>query len=416
MDTLSLQRQTKDFKVLYVEDSATIRNITKKMMSEYFDHIDIAKDGVEALDMYVDFYEKNDKYYDIVITDLEMPNMDGQELAREILSMDFTQEIVVISGVTDFKVVTSLVNDGITKFLSKPIEEEFFYEIIESITYAIQIKELQKKEADELEATNKILKQKNEENREALKEKVIELEKALEENEKMQKAKTDFFTNISHEMKTPLNAILGFSSILKKHLKDDEKSLMMANTIFDTGTELNKLVVSILDMQKIQENTLELLESTFNPYIDLSNLAEAYRKKAQIRNQSLSFVYDEDIPELLTGCTDRVKQVIEIVLDNALKFTPDGGKIRLSVEYDDFKEMLICTIQDNGIGIAKVNQENIYKLQQLDATASRSHEGAGLGLNIAHNIMKIMKGKIALKSILEKGSQFILEFPLVKLN
>ena len=134
MDILSLQRQTKDFRVLYVEDSATIRNITKKMMSSYFKYIDIAEDGSQALEMYVDFNEKNDKYYDIVITDLEMPNMDGQELAREILSMDFTQEIVVISGVTDFKVITSLVNDGITKFLSKPIEDESFYEIIESIT------------------------------------------------------------------------------------------------------------------------------------------------------------------------------------------------------------------------------------------------------------------------------------------
>lgn len=130
MDLLSLQRQTKDFKVLYVEDSATIRNITKKMMLSYFDEIDTATDGVEALDMYINFSEKNNKYYDIVITDLEMPNMDGQELAREILSMDFTQEIVVISGITDFKVITSLVNDGITKFLSKPIEDESFYEIM----------------------------------------------------------------------------------------------------------------------------------------------------------------------------------------------------------------------------------------------------------------------------------------------
>ena len=192
MDILSLQRQTKDFKVLYVEDSATIRNITKKMMSSYFNSIDIATDGQEALDMYIDYYEKNNSYYDLVITDLEMPNMDGQELSREILSMDFTQEIVVISGVTDFKVITSLVNDGITKFLSKPIEDENFYEIIEGITYAIQIKELQKKEADELEATNKKLKEENEKNRETLKEKVMQLEEALEEMLLCKKLKRTF--------------------------------------------------------------------------------------------------------------------------------------------------------------------------------------------------------------------------------
>ena len=412
MDILSLQRQTKDFSVLYVEDSATVRNITKKMMSHYFDHIDIAKDGVEALEIYTDFYEKNDKYYDVVITDLEMPNMDGQELAREILGMDFTQEIVVMSGVTDFKVITSLVNDGITKFLSKPIEEESFYEILESVTYAIQIKELQKKEADELEATNKILKEKNEKNREALREKVAQLEEVLEENKKMQKAKEDFFTNISHEMKTPLNSILGFSGMLKKRFKDDAKSLMMVNTIFDTGTDLDKLVAAILDMQKIQSDTIELKESTFSPTQDITNLFNSYKSKYQEKNQSLELVFASNLPEILSGYTSRVLQVIEIVLDNAMKFTAHDGKIRLHVEYDDIAKKLICNVQDNGIGIAKEDQEKIYELGQLDSSVNRAYEGAGLGLNIAYNIVTLMKGKISLRSVLGRGSIFELEFPL----
>ena len=412
MDTLSLKRQTKDFKVLYVEDSTTIRNITKKMMNSYFEHIDIAEDGSQALEMYVDFNEKNDKYYDIVITDLEMPNMDGQELAREILSMDFTQEIVVISGVTDFKVITSLVNDGITKFLSKPIEDESFYEIIESITYALQIKELQKKEADELEATNKKLKEKNEKNRETLKEKVMQLEEALEENASMQKAKEDFFTNISHEMRTPLNSILGFSSMLKKRLKDDEKSLMMVNTIFETGTDLDKLVAAVLDLQKIQSNTLELKESTFSPQEDITNLFNAYKEKAEKKKQSYELVFEQKIPEILNGYTNRVLQVIDVVLDNAIKFTNVNGKIRLHVEYDDIAQKLNCSIQDNGIGIEKQDQKKIYKLEQLDSSVNRSYEGAGLGLNIAYNIMILMKGKITLRSVFGRGSIFDLEFPL----
>lgn len=414
MDILSLQRQTKNFNVLYVEDSATIRNITKKMMLKCFDNIDIAKDGAEALEMYIGFHEKNDINYDIVITDLEMPKMGGQELAREILSMNFTQELVVISGVTDFKVITSLVNDGITKFLSKPIEDEFFYEIIESVTYAIQIKELQRKEAEELENTNKILKLKNEENAIALKDKVDELELALEENTKIQKAKEDFFTNMSHEMKTPLNSILGFSSILKKRLKDDKKSSMMINTIFETGTDLDKLLASILDMQKLQDNTLMLVENSFNPNEAISNLIQIYVDKVIEKNISITSEIDSSMPILLSGNTDRVLQIIEIVLSNAVKFTPENGKIKIDTLYDDVSKTLTCKIIDNGIGIAKEDQDKIYKLEQLDATANRSHEGAGIGLNIAYNIMKLMKGKISLKSVPDKGSIFELKFPLTQ--
>lgn len=97
----------------------------------------------------------------------------------------------------------------------------------------------------------------------------------------MQKAKEDFFTNMSHEMKTPLNSILGFSSILKKRLKDDEKSSMMINTIFETGTDLDKLLASILDMQKLQDHTLMLLENSFNPSEAIGKLIQTYKDKAE---------------------------------------------------------------------------------------------------------------------------------------
>jgi len=528
MDLSALQKITKNLKVLYVEDSLTARNITLKMMSDYFNSIDIASNGKEALELYQKFYHLNLRYYDIVITDLEMPIMDGQELSRIILEFNYTQEIVVISGVDDFQKVIKLVNEGITKFLSKPIVEEDFYKIIKSVADNIRKKVLQENENKELEEYNKILKQREDENKLLLESKLKELEEfsdalnnsalvmktnkkgvikyvnkhycnlsgyseeeligqnvnivnasvrpkiyykklwntinnkqiyktlfenkakdgstfhiettispilninndivyfiavshdmtrlvnSLKENKKAQKAKADFFTNISHEMKTPLNSILGFSSLLKKRVKDDTKSLMMANTIFDTGTDLNKLVASILDMQKIQDNTLELIENTFDASVDILALVNIYKQKAQDKNQNLRFICSDEIPEFLTGSTDRVLQVIEIVLDNAIKFTQDGGIIKIELVYNNDINKLICTIQDNGIGIAKEEQKNIYKLQQLDATASRSHEGVGLGLNIAHNIMKIMKGTIELKSILDKGSKFTLEFPLIK--
>lgn len=110
------------------------------------------------------------------------------------------------------------------------------------------------------------------------------------------------------------------------------------------------------------------------------------------------------MPDILSGNTDRVLQVIEIVLDNAVKFTPQNGKIKVDTLYDNSSSLLTCKIIDNGIGIAKDDQDKIYKLEQLDATASRANEGAGLGLNIAYSLVKLMKGKISLKSVPGKGS------------
>jgi len=526
MDIKNLQIQSKNLKVLYVEDSLTARNITRKMMSSYFDIIDVAKDGKEALEIYSDYYNLHSEYYDIVITDLEMPVMDGQELSKIILDFNSEQAIVVISGVDDFKKVISLINEGITKFLTKPIDNQEFYEVIKSVVLSIRKKSLRDNENKELEKYNEVLKHRESENRFLLESKLKEFKEfsdaldksalvmktdkrgvvvyankhycdlsgytqeeligrnanivnsgarpksyykklwntinnklpykilfenkskngsifhiettitpilninddiayfiavshdmtqlvnALKENQKVQRAKEDFFTNISHEMKTPLNSILGFSDILKKRVKDDEKSLMMANTIFETGNDLNKLVISILDMQKIQDHTLELIESSFKPLEDIVKLLNMYKAKAQLKNQLYSYLIDSSIPEILSGSPSRVLQVIEIVLDNAIKFTHTNGEININVVYDKFTKKLIVQIQDNGVGIAKQDQESIYKLQQLDATASRSHEGAGLGLNIAYNIMKLMKGNISLKSIPNKGSLFELEFPL----
>ena len=526
MNSDKLIQSTKKLKVLYVEDSSTIRHITKILLSEFFDTVDVAKDGQEALDRYHKYYNKHEKFYDIVFTDLEMPNMDGKKLSELLLDFNFSQEIVVISSVDDFKKVVELINTGVKKFISKPVEAEQLTRVIAEVMQSLRKKQLQEDENRERQEYNSILKIREEKYKKILEAKIKELEEfghalevsaivaktdtkgvltyvnehfcnlsgyskeeligenisivnsrkrtsafykklwntinnketyktlfenrhkdgsfyyiettitpiigingdimefiavahdmtqlmnSLEKTKRAQKSKENFFINMSHEMRTPLNSILGFSSLLKKRVEDDEKSLMMVDTISQTGNDLNKIVESIIDMRKIQEHTLQLIEREFNPKEELIKCLDRYVQKADEKNQDYKRILDNSMPNSLVGDSARITQVISIILDNAVKFTPNNGKVQITLSYDKFTNLLLCEIKDNGIGIAKENQELIFGLEQLDATASRSYEGAGLGLSIASSLINIMKGKLILKSIPNKGTMFNIEFPM----
>ena len=526
MNIDKLHQSTKRLKILFVEDSLSARNIMKRMLSKFFDFIDIAEDGQIAIEKYHTFYNENEVFYDIVFTDLEMPNMDGKELSRLIIDFNPFQEIVVLSGINDYKILVKLLNVGVKKFISKPVQVEELEIVIDEIIQSIRLKQLKEDDKREVMEHNDYLQQRAEENHAILQSKVKELEEfshaldlsaivmktnpkgminyvndkfaqvcgyteeelvgqnnsmlksprrsssyykklwntinakksytnifenqhkdgslyyiestinpildvdgeiiefiavshdmtqlmnALEATKLAQKSKEDFFVNISHEMKTPLNAILGFATLLQKRLKDDEKSLMMVDTIEETGNDLSSLVNSIVDMRHIQERTLVLKELIFNPREELNKICEKYKEKALEKGLGYEIAIDSVMPESLLGDIVRIKQVLSIVIDNAIKFTPNTGKIHINVTYDTFTHILHCDIKDNGMGIAKENQEKIFGLEQLDASANRSYEGVGIGLNIASNLIKIMKGKIKLRSILGKGSVFSLEFPL----
>ena len=235
---------------------------------------------------------------------------------------------------------------------------------------------------------------------------------SLEATRLAKKSKEDFFVNISHEMKTPLNSIIGFASLLKKRVSHDDKSLMMLNTILETGNDLNYLVHSIIDMRQIQEQTLVIKDLPFNPRLELNKTLLKYKEKALEKSLDYKVVMDFSMPESLLGDIVRINQVMSIVIDNAVKFTSSGGTIDINIVYDIFSDTLHCDVKDSGIGIAKENQKKIFDLEKLDSSVNRSYEGMGIGLNIASNIIKIMKGKIKLRSILTKGSLFSLEFPL----
>ncbi|MEA3227865.1 MAG: ATP-binding protein [Campylobacterota bacterium] len=519
MNLKELIVHTKKLNVLYAEDDILLCKTTKELFNGFFNHVEAVKDGLEALEQYKRYHEETSLYYDIVITDLLMPRVDGYELSKHLFNFNPTQEIIIISAHADFHDVIALMNLGVNKFIEKPVKIEALSPILYDISLNIRKSKMEKTELEELNQHNIILQERSDDKIKALQEfsnalnlsaivaktdirgtityvnnqfcdisgytqeelighnnnilksgsrsssyykklwntindkktyktifenrakdgsfyyiettinpivdlngDIIEfiavshdmttLMNSIERARKAEKAKDDFFINISHEMKTPLNSILGFSSLLKKRIKDDDKLLMMVDTIAQTGEELKNLVNSILDISKIKSKSLVLENRIFHPTIELEKCFEKYQLKAIEKNQEFKVTIDDKLPSTLLGDNTRIIQMIAIILDNAIKFTPKNGKIHSNIGYDTFSHTFICEIKDNGIGIAKEHQQQIFGLEQLDASSNRSYEGSGIGLNIASSLLKLMDGKISLKSIPNRGSLFTIEIPL----
>jgi signal transduction histidine kinase/DNA-binding response OmpR family regulator len=223
-------------------------------------------------------------------------------------------------------------------------------------------------------------------------------------------AKSDFLSNMSHEMRTPMNAIIGMTTIAKLSA-DVKKKDHCIKKIEEASVHLLGVINDILDMSKIEANKLELLDVNFNFEIMLKKAVGIIGFRAEEKKQNLTVRIDKEIPAALFGDDQRLTQVITNLLGNAVKFTPEGGGISLSASLDAL-ENGVCTIRitvsDTGIGISKEQQARLFaSFEQAEISTSRKFGGTGLGLAISKRIVEMMGGKIWVESEIGEGASFI---------
>ncbi|MCL1858285.1 MAG: response regulator [Oscillospiraceae bacterium] len=238
---------------------------------------------------------------------------------------------------------------------------------------------------------------------------VTEIEDARQRAEQASRAKSNFLSNMSHEMRTPMNAIIGMTSI-GKSAADIEKKDYSFQKIEDASTHLLGVINDILDMSKIEANKFTLsptefaLEKMFKRVIDVINF------KVDEKNQKLTVHVDPAIPRILFGDEQRLAQVVTNLLTNAVKFTPEEGSIHLEVKLSEVKNeiyTLFISIKDSGIGISPEQQSRLFgAFEQAESSTNRKYGGTGLGLVISRNIVEMMNGKLWVDSELGKGSTF----------
>jgi signal transduction histidine kinase len=232
---------------------------------------------------------------------------------------------------------------------------------------------------------------------------------ALEEAVRASKAKGDFLSNMSHEMRTPMNAIIGMTTI-GKNAETIERKDYAFKKISDASTHLLGVINDILDMSKIEADKLELYNSDFDFEATVRRVVDVINFRVEERKQKFEVVIDDAVPSILYGDDQRLAQVITNLLSNAVKFTPEGGDIALRSHLLKDSDGSVCIqveVSDTGIGITDEQKARLFNpFEQAENGTQRKFGGTGLGLVISERIVKMMGGKIWIESVPGQGSTF----------
>ena len=222
--------------------------------------------------------------------------------------------------------------------------------------------------------------------------------------------KSDFLATMSHELRTPLNSIIGFSDVLLSTDAIADKQRRWIGNIQSSGQRLLNLINDILDLAKIEAGKMQVRLEEFH----LSVVAEAVivpiRPMAERKNIDLRVQIDPDLPTLRQD-PSKVQQILQNLISNAIKFTPEGGRVVIKADADP--RFVIVTVTDSGIGIAPDEQELVFqKFRRSGNPLTREHPGTGLGLSISRELAKLLGGEITLQSELGQGSTFTVRLPI----
>ena len=235
------------------------------------------------------------------------------------------------------------------------------------------------------------------------------LEKAAEiarkETEATAKVKTEFVANVTHELRTPVNGILGNTNILLEN-ETDPKKIGLLNTISKSCGAMNELINGILDFSKLDAGKFTLENRKFNFRNMIDYVKSTHMPKITEKGLKFFVTISPDIPEFVIGDELRISQILNNLLSNACKFT-NVGKISLEALMTAHRIELFFIVLDTGIGIAKSDEDKLFKsFSQVDASVSRKYGGTGLGLNISKQLVDLMGGHITIDSELNKGTMF----------
>ncbi|MGE4001257.1 MAG: response regulator, partial [Planctomycetaceae bacterium] len=235
-----------------------------------------------------------------------------------------------------------------------------------------------------------------------------ELQEAKREAEAASEAKSEFLANISHELRTPMNAVLGMLDLVLGDELDDAMRDYL-ETARDSGQTLLHLLNDLLDVSRMEAGQFELDHEPFDLHEILDGVTRTLGVRASEKGLELACHIGRDVPQKLVGDGFRLRQVMLNLAGNAIKFTEQGEVVVRAVvaSQDDQRVELLFTVQDTGIGISREDQERIFApFTQVDASSTRERTGTGLGLSICRQLIDKMEGDIRVKSVLGEGTTF----------
>jgi two-component system phosphate regulon sensor histidine kinase PhoR len=235
---------------------------------------------------------------------------------------------------------------------------------------------------------------------------------------RLERMRSEFVANVSHELKTPIAAVKGFAeTLLAGAMNDKETAKSFLQIIFDESERLNRLIGDILELSKIESKRIPLHFSPIDLHDFIDKSLNMMKTEAEKKHIELSMQLEEDI--YLEADEDRLRQIFINLLSNGINYTQEGGKVKVRVEplsmnKDGDYERLRIIVSDTGIGIPKKDLPRIFeRFYRVDKARSRISGGTGLGLSIVKHLVELHKGNIRVESEVGMGTKFIFELPVI---
>ena len=387
-------------KILAVDDNPKNIQVIGSILRNSGYSVGFANNGQQALDLLTKAQD-----FDLVLLDINMPVMNGLETCKAMREDKNMQEIPVIflTALNDAENIVEGFDAGGQDYVTKPFNSK---EVLSRIKTHIDLK----RSKDQLKEVNQWLEVKVQERTIELQDANSKLEEANQELEVLDKSKSDFLSIISHQINTPLNGILGFIAILKEEMIDQrlkemfhylELSAKRLEKFAKVSLKITELRTKKLTVQKREITLVDIMEST----------KTVLSEQINAKNINISFVNNTDT-NVLNGDQELIEFCFESILANAIKYTPNGGVVRVKIDSD--KEKTECSFIDNGEGFHQDTLKNLFQL--FVPSQQYSDDSNGLDLALVKLIMDSHNGEIKAYNNNEVGATVVLIFPNSKIK